>query len=64
MPSRRLEERIRDLCGQAISEKDDRKLMSILEELREALRQHATRMRDMTRENLITASPPSDRRRK
>ena len=46
MPSRRLEDRIRDLCAKAVSA-EGRELAGILRDLKEALREHADRLRKL-----------------
>ena len=46
MPSRRLEDRIRDLCAKAATASDDETL-EVLQGLRRALHEHARQLRAM-----------------
>jgi hypothetical protein len=60
---RRLEDRIRYLCHQAIVVHDDELLFPILEELREALRDHAGRLHLLVHQRLTVGLPIEERRR-
>jgi hypothetical protein len=42
---RRIEDRVRSLCGQLVDAKDDADVRPIVRELREVLRQHIKRLR-------------------
>jgi hypothetical protein len=62
MPSRRLNDRIRELCGKAIVAKES-EIEPVLVELNTALRQHSLHLRKLAAETLVGAvSPVSDRR--
>ena len=65
MPSRRLEDRIRDLCAKAATASDDETL-EVLQELRRALHEHARQLRAMAAEKLTggTQGSGDDRRSK
>ena len=52
MPSRRLEDRIRELCAKAVSAPDSADLNEVMQQLREALREHANRLRQLAARNL------------
>lgn len=60
---RRLEDRIRRLCHQAIITYDGENFIPILEELREALREHSERLRCVVVERLAAGLPIEERRR-
>jgi hypothetical protein len=45
-----LERRIRELCAQAVAARDTEEFQPILSELREALREHAGRLKGMVAE--------------
>jgi hypothetical protein len=45
MPLRRLEDRIRHLCGKAVSVQESDDLSAILTELKSALQEHTQRLR-------------------
>lgn len=51
MPSRHLEDHIRDLCAKAIAAPET-ELEPALSELKSALREHTARLRQMVAENL------------
>ena len=57
--SRRLEDRIRTLCTQAVDTSDPAELDPVLEQLSTALRNHAERLRKMA----ATRPTPPERRR-
>lgn len=61
VPLRRLEDRIRELCSQAISS-DDQHMLPIFEELRDALHNHAVRLRESARSRLAVGLPVTERR--
>jgi hypothetical protein len=46
VPSRRLDDRIRELCARAVSA-DDSDFAAVLSDLRSALHEHSARMREM-----------------
>jgi uncharacterized coiled-coil protein SlyX len=52
----RLEDRIRELCADVATAKEP-ELNAILAELRDALREHSSRLRRMTAEQLTRAKP-------
>jgi hypothetical protein len=56
--SRRLDDRIRRLCGQAVASTDPAELNLILQELTFALRAHTDRVRQLAR---MRPSPPERR---
>jgi hypothetical protein len=55
---RRLEDRIRELCTQAVVTTESAELTEVIRQLREALREHAKRLRQ-----LAAAKPPHPERR-
>jgi hypothetical protein len=59
---RRLEDRIRRLCYEAVDTYDTREFMPVVEELREALREHAKRLRQVATERLSAGLPIRERR--
>lgn len=63
MPLRRLEDRIRELCAQAIAAGDSADLDTIVAQLRAALHEHTRRLRVMAA-RLVSPpeSPPLERR--
>jgi len=65
MPSRRLEDRIRDLCAKAATA-SDAETVQVLQELRQALHEHARHLRAMAAEKLTGGTQRSgdDRRSK
>ncbi len=65
MPSRRLEDRIRELCAKAATA-SDAETVQVLNELRHALHEHARNLRAMAAEKLTGATRASgdDRRSK
>lgn len=63
VPSRRIDDRIRDLCAKvASSEGNDYE--PVLSELKAALREHTDRLRKMAAERLAKRAAPSKDRRK
>lgn len=64
VPSRRLEDRIRDLCYLAISAEDDEHIVPLFEQLRDALHSHAQHLRDSARGRLAAGLPIIERRKK
>jgi hypothetical protein len=62
MPSRRLEDRIRELC--AMLAQDPQDPLPLIRELREALREHARRLESFAKEKLVNRNPIADRRRR
>jgi len=62
MPSRRVEDRIRDLCAQAVSAPDS-ELEPILKELRATLRAHSERLRKLAVMQLVEKKGRKERRR-
>ena len=60
--NRRLEDRIRRLCYEAVETYDTREFMPVVEELREALREHAKRLRQVATERLSAGLPIRERR--
>src|SRR5438270_11948045 len=65
MPSRRLEDRIRDLCAKAATA-SDAETVRVLQELRQALHEHARHLRAMAADKLTAGTQRSgaDGRRK
>ena len=65
MPGRRLEDRIRELCAKAASA-SDAETVPILQELRQALHEHARHLRAMAAEKLTgrTQGPTGECRSK
>ena len=59
---RRLGDRIRTLCDAAIECRDIDQLYIILEELREALREHVHRVRTLAEAKLVAGLPLEERR--
>jgi hypothetical protein len=57
--SRRLEDRIRELCAKAVATPESRDLNEITQQLKTALHEHAQRVR----KRLLKFPIPSDRRR-
>jgi hypothetical protein len=53
MPSRRLEDRIRELCLKCVEAKDPAELESAVERLKAALHQHTSRLRELAVRKLI-----------
>ena len=58
MPSRRLEDRIRDLCARVVSV-DEKKLEPLIAELQSALHEHTGRLRKLAADKLSNPSLPS-----
>jgi hypothetical protein len=56
--SRRLDDRIRDLCAKAV-EADQEELESIFAELKQALREHAERLRKLAVRKLVRTTSES-----
>lgn len=61
MPSRRLEDRIRELCAQA-ARANDSEVTGILQELRQALAEHNRRLRRMAAKRLSGRGEDEDKR--
>lgn len=63
VPSRRLEDRIRELCCKALSAQDS-ELEAVFSELKSALREHTQRLRKLLAIKLVNRSEdqPADRR--
>lgn len=61
MPSRRLEDRVRQLCAKAITARGP-ELERTLEELQAALHEHIGKMRKMTAEKLLGKKEDGNRR--
>jgi hypothetical protein len=57
MPSRRLDDRIRQLCYEVISAGDD-ELETLIEDLKSALREHNARLRKLAAAKLANPFPP------
>ena len=53
MPRRRLEDRIQDLAGEAVSAKNPEESSDFILQLRAALHEHAERLRKLAAEKLI-----------
>ena len=52
MPSRRLEDRIRELCAKAVAAPDSADFNEVMQQLRESLREHANRLRQLAARKL------------
>jgi hypothetical protein len=52
VPSRRLEDRIRELCAKAVAEDEPADFSEIMQKLRESLREHANRLRELAARKL------------
>ena len=52
VPSRRLEDRIRELCAKALAAPDSADSNEVMQQLREALREHANRLRQLAARKL------------
>ena len=52
VPSRRLEDRIRELCTKAVAADDSADFSELMQQLREALREHANRLRQLAARKL------------
>jgi hypothetical protein len=52
VPSRRLEDRIRELCTKAVAADDSADFSELMRQLREALREHANRLRQLAARKL------------
>lgn len=63
MESRRLEDRIRQLCASAIEVTDESELSVIFEELRQALKEHGEKIRKMASAKLAAGLPMTDKRK-
>jgi len=61
--SRRLEDRIGELCSKAISRNEDPEFRQIIEELREALREHSKRLKALAHAKFAAGLPVQERRR-
>jgi len=53
MPSRRLEDRIRELCSKCVEAEDPAELEPIMKKLKEALHQHTNRLRELAARKLV-----------
>ena len=62
MPSRRLEDRIRELCSIVVTAREA-ELEPAFSELKSALQEHTLRLRQMVADNLAKAQPIEKRRR-
>ncbi len=63
-PARRVEDRIRDLCAEAVTTKNSHRVESILAELRLAIRQYTQRLRNRAAAVLSGCSDLPPERRK
>ena len=63
MPSRRLEDRIRELCAKAATASDD-ETIDVLQELRRALHEHARHLRAMAAEKLTGGTQGANEERR
>jgi len=61
VPARRLEDRIRTLCGKAATASPS-EVNKVLEELKQALAEHTRRLREMTARNLSGTGGWKERR--
>jgi hypothetical protein len=61
--SRRLEDRIRDLCAKAISSSNNAEFHQVIEELRQALREHSKRLKVFAHAKFLPGLPVQERRR-
>jgi hypothetical protein len=52
VPSRRLEDRIRELCAKALAAPDSADSNEVMQRLREALREHTNRLRQLAARKL------------
>ena len=52
VPSRRLEDRIRELCATAVATDDPANFNEVMRQLRESLREHANRLRQLAARKL------------
>ena len=50
--SRRLEDRIRELCTKAVATDDSADFSEVMQQLREALREHSNRLRELAARKL------------
>jgi hypothetical protein len=62
VPTRRLDDRIRELCSEAIAATSSHKVKPILAELRSAIHQHTQRLRSRATA-VLTGSFPLERRK-
>ena len=60
VPSRRLEDHIKDLCGRVIAS-GETELGPAISELKSALREHTIRLRKMVADNLAKTKPDNRR---
>jgi hypothetical protein len=58
VPSLRLEDRIRELCGKAVAAAPE-EFTPILEELKDALHEHTAHLRKIAAEKLVLSKPES-----
>lgn len=63
VPSRRLEDHIKDLCSKIVTVRED-DLEPVLSELKSALHKHNTKLRRLAAEKLTGLEPPPSERRK
>ena len=52
VPSRRLEDRIRELCAKAVAKEDPADFHEVMQKLRESLREHTSRLRELAARKL------------
>jgi hypothetical protein len=62
MPSRRLEDRIKELCARLLIEEEP-KWTATAQELRSALQQHILRMNNLATAVLVAGKPTAERRK-
>ena len=62
MSSRRLEDRIHELCEKAVASANDEEMLATIEELRRALHSHTERIRVVARGRLTAGLPVLERR--
>ena len=60
--NRRLEDRVRHLCRQAVTTYDTDEFFLAIQELRSALREHASRLRVLSEARLLVGLPVVERR--
>jgi hypothetical protein len=63
VPSRRLEDRIQELCRKLIAARGS-DLEPLIAELKEALREHSKRLRKLAADGLLKARPLEERRKR
>jgi hypothetical protein len=62
VPSRRLEDRIRELCAKAVSS-DEAEFTTVMSELRSAMREHIEKIRTLAVRQLAGERPRGDETR-